>query len=261
MSTPVLQAVIYDAPLVNPSPQGLYAATTWTETTGPPRWLAEGVQIRPWNYGGENAFGVWDADWCAGPTGSDEGDLKTGVRPDMHPEPFPAITVWAYDECDLTAPSQAEVRARAQQVLRLEEQTAVERSFAGRLLSDAAAAGIASRSTLAEAVGYLEGQLAKTNTVGVIHAGAQWAAVGGPDVVLSSGTALRSQLGHKFVFGGGYVEGLGDVLVATSPVFGWRDAVAVRETVDAQRNTFVAVAERSVVIAYEHLIAAVAVIG
>lgn len=258
MTTPVLQAMIYDAPLVNPNPQGLYAAATWTETSGPTRFYGEGVRIRPWNYGGENAFGVWDADWCAGP-GERDSDLKTGTRPDLDTEPFPPMTVWAYDECDLTRASQAEVRSRAQQVLRLQEQTAVETEFATRLLNDADV--IASRGSLAEAVGYLEGLLAITNTVGAIHVGAQWASIGGPDVILSSGTALRSQLGHKFVFGGGYVAGLGDVLVATSPVFGWRDAVVLRDVIDQQHNVYAAIAERTVVVGYEKLIGAVQIAG
>lgn len=253
-----LMPVVIDAPFVNPSATGLYAATSWTEEAGPPRWLADGVRIRPWNYGGGNSFGVWGQPWCGEP-GSDEQELKTGTRPDMEPDPFQPMTVWAYDECDLTAPSRAEVRARAQQVLRLEEQTAVERSFAARLLLDAEV--IASRPTLAEAIGYLEGELSKTNTMGLIHAGAHLASDLGSHLVFSSGVGQRSILGHRYVFGGGYVEGLGSTLVATSPVFGWRDAVQVRETVDAQRNTFVAIAERSVVVGYEHLVAAVAVVA
>lgn len=252
--------VYFDPPLVNPSPHGLYSATSWIVTTGPARWLAEGVQVRPaGNYGGADAFGVWLADWCS-PPGSDEGDLKTGIRPEGG-DPFLPVTVWAYDECDLTAPSRGEVRARAAQILRLEEQTAVEREFAARLLADAAAlpSGIASSASLAEAVGYLEGELAKTNTVGQIHASAALASVGGPDVFLSSAPQWRTMLGHRMVFGGGYVEGLGTTLVATSPVFGWRDAVQVRETLDPQRNTFAAVAERSVVVAVERLVAAVTI--
>lgn len=254
--------VLYDAPFVNASPAGLYQVMTWTDNEGPTRFLADGVQIRPWNYGGANSFGVWDQPWCGEP-GSDESALKTGVRPDMNPEPFPALTVWSYDECDLTAPSRTEVRARAQHVLRLEEQTAVERAFAARLLSDAAASpsGITSRPTHAEAIGYLEGELSKTNTMGLIHAGAHLASDLGPRLVFNSSIGQRSILGHRYAFGGGYVEGLGNTLIATSPTFGWRDAVQVREAIDAQRNVFAVVAERSVVVGYEALIAAVTVTG
>ena len=66
---------------------------------------------------------AWNAPWCGEPGSDDE--VKDGVRPDMDPEPFYPVTVWAYDECDLTAPSRDEVVARVQQILRLEEQTAV----------------------------------------------------------------------------------------------------------------------------------------
>ena len=56
----------------------------------------------------------------------------------------------------------------------LEEQTAVEREFAERLKADA---GVIDQTAASFklAVGYLEGALALTNTVGFIHAGAQWA--------------------------------------------------------------------------------------
>ncbi|MDQ1250218.1 MAG: hypothetical protein QG597_4597 [Actinomycetota bacterium] len=252
--------VYFDPPLVDPSPHGLYAATSWTEETGPTRWLAEGIQIRPTgNYGGADAFGVWLADWCS-PPGSDEGDLKTGSRPEIG-DPFLPITVWAYDECDLTAASRTEVRVRAAQILQLEEQTTVEREFAARLLADIAAEGIAvpAMGELSDAVGYLEGELAKTNTVGQIHASAALASAGGPLLFMPSPPQFKTMLGHRMVFGGGYVEGLGPTLVATSAVFGWRDAVQVRETLDAQRDTFAAIAERSVVVGVEKAVAAVTV--
>ena len=72
----------------------------------------------------------------AGPGDIGPDHLKTGTRP-TDPPPFGPITVWAYDECDLTADSQDEVRTRVQQTLRLQEQIAVERAFAAGLLADA----------------------------------------------------------------------------------------------------------------------------
>lgn len=254
--TAALMPVIFDAPLVTPSPSGLYAATTWAEETGPTRFLGSGVQIRPWNYGGEGAFGIWTAPWC-GELTSDDDALKTGVRPDPETTPFDPITVWAYDECDLTAASRAEVQTRVQQVLRLQEQTGVEEGVAARLLVDATT--IASRPTLSEAVGYLEGEMSKTNTLGAVHAGAQWASLAGEDLIVNSGGAMRTRLGHRWVFGGGYVDVLGDVLIATSPMFGWRDSVQVRTTIKESQNLFAAVAERTVVVGYEQLVAAVSV--
>jgi hypothetical protein len=257
--TPVLAPVYFDAPLVNPAPQGLYPATQWTEETGPTRWLDSGVEVRGMNYPDGQASGVWEADWCTPP--ALDGPRKEGVRPGIL-DPFPAITVWSYDECDLTAPSRAEVRARAAQVFRLEEQPAVERAFAERLLIDAAATpeGITSAADLTLAVGQLEAAFALTNTLGFIHLGAQWAAVAAEARLVSrTGTGWTTPMGHRLVFGGGYVDGLGDTLVGTSQPFGWRNAVAIREAIDERHNLFVAIAERSVVVGYEALVGAVAI--
>ncbi|MBY0397076.1 MAG: hypothetical protein K2X91_11505 [Thermoleophilia bacterium] len=255
--TPVLAPVHFEPPLVNPAPNGLYAATQWTEIGAdePSRHL-NGVEIRlAGNYGGDQASGVWGGAWCGQPT---PGQTKEGDRPDGL-DPFEAMTVWAYDECDLTAPSQAEVQARAMQIFRLQEQVMVEREFAARLLLDAADLGpVQTAASVTEAVGYLEGQMAETNTAGFFHLGAQWAAVVAESRLLSpSGTRWTSPLGHTWIVGGGYVDGLDDIIVATSQPFGWRDQVALRTAIDERHNIFAAVAERSVLIGYEHLIAAV----
>lgn len=264
MTTPtaVLAPVRFTAPLVNPNPQGLYAATTWTEETGPTRWLDSGVEVRGANFGGDQASGVWGASWCASLADLGPDDIKTGDRPGIL-DPFEAVTVWAFDSCDLTAPSRAEVRARAAQVFRLEEQTAVEREFSERLLSDAAATpeGITSAADLTLAIGQLEAAFALTNTVGVIHLGAQWAAVAAESrLLVRSGIGFTTPLGHRLVFGGGYTDGLGGTLVATSPTFGWRNAVTVRESIDERHNLFLAIAERSLVVGYEACVGAVAVV-
>ncbi|QIG58939.1 major capsid pentamer protein [Gordonia phage AnClar] len=250
-ATPGINAVDYDAPLVNPSPAGLYSAVTWVEDgVAVPRWLAGGVRVLVHNFGGDDAFGVWTAEWCGDP-----GDnLKDGTRP-AKPEPFDPLTVWAYDQCDLRSQSQTDTRVRAQQNLRMREQIAVEREFAGRLLADAPAP--AQVGDVIAAVSHLEAQLAKTNTTGVIHASAGAAAIAASEnLIVRQGGALRTPLGHLWAFGGGYVDGLGTSLVATSPVFGWRDEASLRDTVEARYNQFVAVAERSVVIGYESAVAA-----
>lgn len=249
--------VRFDAPLLNPAPAGLFAVTQWADETGPLRWLDSGVEIRGANYGGQDASGVWDADWCTPP--ALDGPRKEGERPGWL-DPFPPTTVWAYDQCDLTAPSRAEVRQRAQQTLRLQEQVAVEREFAARLLAEAAAlpGGITSAASLRLAVGYIEGVLAQTNTVGFIHLGAQWVAAD-VEVFTRNGAALRSPGGHTYVVGGGYVDGLADTIVATSQPYGWRDAPTLREAIDERHNTFAAVAERSFVVGVEAVIGAVTV--
>jgi len=284
--------VIFEAPLVNPSPGGLYAATTWPNdlSTESPRWLLGGVQIRRHNYGVEQAAGVWAPGWCGIP---DPRDVKRGVRPELLTEPFLPVTVWGYDECDPSEASQAEVRERARQNLRLTEQVKVERLFAARLLEDAglvpgvvpravgddgllpadrltedppgsglfvpsAAGGLVAADRLVGAVGDLVGALALTGTVGVIHASAALEpALEAARMVLRSGSSLRAPGGHQWVFGGGYIDGLGSVLVATSPTFGWRTDIAVQDALHVTENRYAAVAERSVVIAYEEFIAAV----
>lgn len=49
-------------------------------------------------------------------------------------------------------------------------------------------------------------------------------------------------------------------MVATSaPLFGWRDAAQVRTAMDERHNIFAAVAERTVLVGYEAVIAAVTV--
>lgn len=245
----------FEAPPVNPTAFGLYSSTAWTEIGAdqPSRHL-HGVEVRSsGNYGGDLAAGVWDAPWCGDPQ---PGQLKQGERPEIL-EPFSPITVWAADECDLTAPSRAEVQARAQQLLRLEEQVLVEREFAERLKLDAADLGTPQTAdSLKLAVGYLEGAAALTNTLTYFHVGAQWASQEF-GLVLKSGTRWVSPLGHVWIFGGGYVEGLDNTIIATSQPYGWRDEPQIRTTMDTGRNLFVAIAERTVVIGYEAVVAAV----
>jgi hypothetical protein len=245
--------VEFDPPVVNPAPQGLYPVVNWSETkNGPSRFLIAGARVRTINYGGEDVSGVWDAPWCGDPTDPDAE--KGGTRPPF-PDPFEPTTVWAFDQCDLTAQSQAEVRRNAAQWLRLQEQTAIEREFAARLLLDAGAADPA--ADLTEAVGMLEAAFAVSNTLGFIHASAALAAPAeSARLILRSGSTLKTPLGHTWVFGGGYVEGLDTTLVATSQVFGWRDSVEVREAIEHKYNQFVAIAERSVLVGYEALIGA-----
>ncbi len=200
---------------------------------------------------------MWDVPWCGDPGTS----LKDGDRPGPG-GPFTPIVVWAYDECDLSAPSREEVRQRAAQNLRLLEQVAVEREFATRLLNDSV--DVETARNIVEAVSYLEAEFAKTNTLGLIHAPAHMAASAVPgNLAVRSGTSLKSPMGHTWVFGGGYTGVFGggyagvfdDMLIATSPTYGWRDPAVVREAVDFSHNVFVAIAERSVVVGYEKCVA------
>ena len=135
----------------------------------------------------------------------------------------------------------------------------VEREFAERLKLDAADLGAPQTATsLKAAVGYLEGAMALTNTIGYFHVGAQWASQEF-GLFTKNGTRWVSPLGHIWVIGGGYVEGLDDQIIATSKPYGWRDTPTTRTAVDQYHNVFVAVAERSVTIGYEACIAAVTI--
>ncbi|UXE04389.1 major capsid pentamer protein [Mycobacterium phage Funsized] len=254
---PVLDAVHFEAPNLPPALPGLFAATAW-QNDPDMRWL-NGVVIRGANYGGAGASGVWDQPWCSvPPIDLAEEDRKYGERPDIA-DRFDPATVWAYDECDLTMPSRREVEARARQVLTLEEQALYERVFAQRLNEDAADVGIESFPNIKAAVSYLEGQIAKTNTMAFLHVAADVPAATDMGMFTKSGTVRVSPSGHTWVIGGGYVgpESLWPgLIVATSQPFGWRDAVTTRTAIDQYHNRFVAVAERTVLVGYEAVIAA-----
>jgi len=257
VTTPVLSAVDFVPPLLNPAPYGLYPAVIWTDEPGPTRYLAAGVQFRPINYV-DDGIGVWGQPWCgpAGSPASGEAAIKWGTRPEL-PDPFPPMTIWAYDECDPTPASRTEVLTRVQQILRMGEPVVAETMFGAALRDAVTEAGIAvTRPSVREGVAYLEGVFARTNTLGVLHASAEAAAMEF-GMVLPAGPVQKTPLGHTWALGGGYVDTLDNLMVATSPVFGWRDTVQVRPVLDPDTNTYAAVAERSVVLGYEKLIGAV----
>lgn len=258
--TTSLSPVVYYAPLVNPAPTGLFAAVQWNDEAEPLRWLGPGVDVRVINYGGEHAYGVWEADPFALDKDLTADDVKIADFPTAEPDTFRHFTSWAADDCDLTVESQDLVIARAQQVLRLQEQTAVEQVFADRLLDDAGTPVDA--DDLVDALSVLEGFLAETGTAGVIHANAQLAAVAAnAQLIRWSGTKMLTPLGHQWVFGGGYIHGLGETLVASSPVFGWRGPVAVRTAIKMEHNRFYAIAERSLALGYEVVLGAASIAG
>jgi hypothetical protein len=341
LTTPMpLPAIPFNAPLVNPAQIGLYPLVDWDEANGPSRYLGEGVYVRPFNYGGAAAFGIWGAAWCGdveritisgtggtwaytyedAPTGAlasnisaddlqaaidglpnvDDGQVyvtspsigvylvshsipgttsvsssltgpnagasimpvrKEGTRP-ADGDPFGPITVWAADECGPGPHDMTEIEIRAAQNLKLLEPIAVERELAERMLADVDGHTV-TRSRLASGIAYLEGLLATTGTVGIIHASAEWAAIAANQQLLpyQQTVGLKTRLGHQFAFGGGYVDGLGTTLVATSPVYGWRDTVTMRSALSSSPydNREIAIAERSVVVAYEEVIGAVTI--
>ncbi|BBX00917.1 hypothetical protein BST36_29665 [Mycolicibacterium moriokaense] len=260
--TSVLAPVPFDAPLVNPSVGGLFTVTQWQPTAGDvERWLPDGVEIKPWNYGIDDSFGVWAAAWNASEEDLDpEADVKRAAdRPSALPV-FAAVTTWAADECDLTAPSRDEIRTRAAQIHRLREPIAVEAEFAARLLDDVDTP--TEVVDVVAAVGALDEMLAATNTLGFIHGRPSWMSVAAQaNLLVRTGSVFKTPSGHTWVFGGGYPETLGDTLVATSQPFGWRGEVHLHPAEKLEHNRFHVIAERSLVIGYEALIGAVDIVG
>ena len=118
--TSALSPVRHPPAPVNPSPNGLVAATDWVDEQGPLRWLPSGVEFDVINYGGSASFRTWTAAWDAKHSDLDPEDdkKKPGVRPTL-PDAFVAVTLVASDEGALPSWSQEQVRLRATQVYRL----------------------------------------------------------------------------------------------------------------------------------------------
>lgn len=261
--TAALLPIEFEAPLIESTSGGLYAATTWAGESGPSRWLASGIRVRVSNYGGDSASGIWEAPWSADPGELTPDDVKTGTRPG-NLDPFTPLTTWVYDQSDdgdLTNPTAAQVLDRAERILAVSEPITVEREFATRLRTDAGTP--AEKASLAEALGHLEELFAATGILGVIHARAGLLAIAEANRLTLRDPAapgvLRTPAGHRWAFGGGYAApgALGDTLIATSALYGWRDRVLINDTMQHEFNRYMAVAERSVVVAYERAIGAV----
>lgn len=245
----------FEPPLQNPAPGGLYANTTWIEVGAASRHLM-GVEVRPvGNFPGDQV-GIWDAPWCSVP--DLYGPRKEGTRAEGL-DPFEPVTVWAFDSCDLTAQSRAEVEQRAAQALRMRESVMVARQFADRLLTDAATPQVVDDAVTALA--HLEGEFAEANVVGLVHLSPEWLpTLVSAHLVTRSGTKWLTPAGHSLVLDGGYSEGLGTAMVATSaPMFGWRDEAVVRTSLDERRNLYIAIAERTALVGYEAIVGAATV--
>jgi hypothetical protein len=236
------------------APKGIYGTVTWLQDGTTPLRFLEGVTIRQSNFDLGNQFGVWGEDWCGSPD-----DTKAKDRPDPVFIDVDPITVYAYDsnQCgDLTAGSREEVRTRVLHIMEMSEQRAVETSLATRLTADAQKTVTAASVT--EAVSILETEMAEAGMTGYIHASPKWAAYLAESRLSLSG---KSPMGHTWVFGAGYSTALGDTLVATTALYGWRGPLTVRDAIKHELNQYVAVAERSLLIAYEAAVAAVTIAG
>lgn len=247
--------IYFDAPPVNPSGYGLYAAATVIEVNGPDRHLG-GVDIRPFNC--DQGFGTYSAELCD----DDVPAVKAAERA-LPAGTFAPVVVWAADEC-ATDTTEQEAQARAAHTRSLHEPLLVESVFAARMLADAGAPTVV--PDLATAVGVLEEFLGEQGYNGYIHAARRWAA---PATQYrwtnQTGAVLRSPLGHGYVFGGGYGSTLGNTLVATGPLFVWRGqpieqvVTTGSSPVPEHNNSVYGLSERIVVAAYECAVHAVTI--
>ncbi|MGW5920780.1 hypothetical protein ACWFPY_17485 [Nocardia fluminea] len=243
-----MPAIDFDAPPLNPSGYGLYAAATVIEMSGPDRHLG-GVDIRPFNC--DDGFGTYSAELCD----PDETPAIKAAARALPGNTFAPVVVWAADEC---APDQTEdeIMTRAAHTRTLHEPLLVESVFSARLLADAGAPTVV--PDLATAVGVLEEFLGEQGYNGYIHAARRWAApLTQYRWTNQTGPVLRSPLGHGYVFGGGYSDTLGTTLVATGPLFVWRNSpmnqvvTTGSHAVAEFNNTVYGMSERIIVPAYE----------
>lgn len=252
--TAVIQAIVYDPPLVAANNSGLYGAVNWLQDgTEPVRFFDSGVEFRPQNTGLDTQVGVWTENWLV--SAASIVTDKTQDRTTDFPDAFTATVVYAWDHNyngDLTAESRSEVDARARHAMNLLEVPTVEGQVASRLVTDAGS--VTTKTGLVATVGYLEGELAKKGIEGYFHVGAQYAAYASEARLNMSG---RTPLGHRWVFGGGYVAGLGAKIVVTTQPYGWRGPATLTPAfIKYDQNQYLAVAERSTVIGYEAVLAA-----
>lgn len=255
-----LAAVDFKAPALPPPSLGLFQVVDFTEVDTP-RWFAEGVLVERTNFDGDTGFGVWGESWCV-PL-ADIEQIKEGARPDRNDTPFTHLTAYGYahNPCgDLRQITRDETEQRAMRSLLNNEQTAAETSFAARLAADVTADAVTTvaASSVVVAVSHLETEFLLAGVTGYIHANPAVAAFAASSHLLRAdldGT-LRTPLGHIWVFGAGYVSTLVDTMVGTTRVEGWRTSADLRDTIEHDTNEYVAIAERSMLLAYEKVVAA-----
>lgn len=241
--TPLLPATVFDATPSNPIGYGLYQAAFLDPTES--LRLDGGAEIRQINAGGHGT-------WPTGCTDPDDDAEKTPDRSAAFDE-FASVIVWAADGCFLVGETDAEVAARAAQLLRIYEPIEAEEHTAAMLMDRATAppgGGAPSvGSELEIAVGTLDEALADSGIAGVIHAARRWAAPA-HRLVTETGGRLYTPGGNLWAFGGGY-SALGNTLYATGPVTVRRSPVSANLGHDVRHNLRLAVSERTVNVSWE----------
>ena len=240
--------VTYVAAESPPPRGGLYTAANVVEQPGPAR-IAGGLNLIGSNCG---ASGVNEID-CGPITADETGVLYEGDGPGLG-ERFPAVEVWAADDCDLVRTGE-EAAARANHILALTERTNVERHVATLLAARSSSVVTAEGPTLVDrirdAVGRAEGLLGGLSLPGVLHLPARYAIYAkAAGAATWQANQAYSPLGHRIVFGGGYDE-MGEHLYVTGPVTVLRSPVATRPAEDLRKNERLTVASREVAVGWE----------
>jgi hypothetical protein len=249
-----LPPVMFDARPVAGSGYGLYAAATIIDTGEVARHLG-GVTIRPYNC--DTGVGTYSTDLC-----DDDPAVKAaGERAEN--TTFDAMVVYAASECAPDS-TEDEVLSRAAHTRTLHEPLLVESAFATRMLSGAGAPATA--ADLPTAIGMMEEFLGEQGYQGYIHAARRWAAPASQYRWSNqTGATLRTPLDHQWVFGGGYADVLGNTLVATGPLYIWRNAPFERVVTTGSsptpefNNNVYGLSERVVVVGYECAVYAVTI--
>jgi hypothetical protein len=161
--------------------------------------------------------------------------------------------------------AQVDAAARARTGLQQGESRPVEAEL-WELLDDADDFGKA--RGLADTLGHLEEELGnRTGSLGIIHAPRRVAAHAAQAQLLRyDGPVPRTPGGHAWCFGSGYDPDRGNKgiedgvrLVATGPVWAWRDDVSVAGPVfDHSINQWVVIAERTYVVGWNCTAVAIA---
>lgn len=242
--------VTYVAAESPPPRGGLYTAANVVDQPAPAR-LAGGLNLIATNCGDN---GVNEID-CGPVAEGEDGVLYVGSGPGLG-ESFPAVEVWAADDCDFVR-TQEEASARANHLLALSERTNVERHVAGLLAARAGellpTVGEILADRLTDAISRAEGVLGGLSLPGVIHLPARLAIYAKKATGATwQGAQAYSPLGHRIVFGGGYDE-MGDVMYVTGPVTVLRSPVATRSADDRAHNERLTVSSREVAVGWECL--------
>lgn len=230
-----LPPVIVTSPPANPYPYGLYSAATVIGATDARH--QGGMALDSPN---TPSHGQWPV-ICPVPEDTPDKQAQRDALPT-----FPAITVWAADECKAVGISAEQAQERAIQALKLAEPLEVE-AFAATQLKKVTPAETA--ASLEEAVSLLEEALVSHGHTGVIHARRGLMPLLSK-VIIRQGGQLLSPGGHKWAFGGGYQE-LGDTLVGTGPVLIRQSPAETSEAFNSNNNVRTALAERVVSVGWE----------